>query len=162
MIKGLIFCSCMILSSGVFGAEAAFDIHLIPAGDFTGKTSDVKGFATVVGSKVKAENIQVSLKNLKTGIELRDNHTRKHLEADKFPEAILVKGEGENGTGFGILKIKGIEKKVTGTYKMIGNELAAQFKIKLSDFKITGIKYMGVGVDDDVTLNVKLPTKPGK
>ncbi len=162
MIKYIILISSLTLGTSVFASEATFDVHLVPAGDFTGKTSDVNGFATVVGNKVKAENIQVSLKNLKTGVELRDKHTRKHLEVDKYSDAILVKGEGENGVGFGLLKIKGIEKKVTGTYKMVGTELAAQFKIKLSDFKITGIKYMGIGVDDEVTLNVKVPTKLGK
>ena len=143
-------------------AEATFDIHLIPAGDFTGRTSDVTGSAIVAGKKVTAENIRVSLKNIKTGVELRDSHTRKHLEADKFPEAILVKGEGENGKGSGLLKIRGIEKQVAGTYKIVGSELVAQFKIKLSDFKISGIKYMGIGVDDDVNLGVKVPFKVGK
>ena len=159
MIKIFVFTSGVFLALNSWAAEAAFDIHLIPAGDFTGKTAEVTGFATVAGQKVKAENIHVSLKNIKTGIELRDTHTRKHLDADKFPEAILVKGEGENGVGSGILKIKGIEKQVKGTYKVAGNELAAEFKIKLSDFKITGIKYMGVGVDDDVTLKVKIPVR---
>lgn len=162
MIKTFIVLSTLVFAFNSLASEATFDIHLIPAGDFTGKTSDVSGFAVVSGKKVTAENIRVSLKSIKTGVELRDTHTRRHLDADKFPEAILVKGEGENGVGSGLLKIKGIEKKVAGTYKVVGSELSAQFKIKLSDFKISGIKYMGIGVDDDVTLNVKVPFKAGK
>jgi polyisoprenoid-binding protein YceI len=159
----------MFLSASVFifmsyamaASEATFDVHLIPAGDFTGRTNDVSGTATMIGNKVQANNIHVSLKNIKTGVEVRDKHTQKHLETDKYPDAILVHGEGENGQGKGLLKIKDTEKEVAGTYKVIGNELAAQFKIKLSDYKITGIKYMGVGVDDDVTLNVKVPITQG-
>ncbi len=162
MFRYFIIISTLAFAFNSWASEAAFDIHLIPAGDFTGKTSDVSGFAIMSGKKVSADNIRVSLKNIKTGVELRDSHTRKHLEADKFPEAILVKAEGENGIGSGLLKIKGIEKKVAGTYKVVGSELLAQFKIKLSDFKISGIKYMGIGVDDDVTLNVKVPFKAGK
>ena len=162
MCKKLLFISGLFFSSNLLAAEATFDVRLVPAGDFTGKTSDVSGFATMVGSKVKAENIKVSLKNLKTGVDLRDTHTRKHLDTAKFPDAVLVSAEGENGVGTGLLKIKGIEKKITGTYKIVAQELAAQFKINLSDFKITGIKYMGVGVDDEVVLNVKVPTRPGK
>lgn len=160
MNKRIVFILGLFFSLNLMAAEATFDVRLVPAGDFTGKTSEVSGFATLQGSKVKADNIKVSLKNLKTGIDLRDKHTRKHLDTTKFPDAILVSAEGENGNGSGILKIRGIEKKITGTYKIIAKELAAQFKIKLSDFNITGIKYMGVGVDDEVLLNIKLPTRP--
>ena len=166
MLKSFFARSVLVLSlmapTAALAAEAAFDIHLIPAGDFTGRTTEVAGFATMDGAKVKVENIKVTLKNIKTGVELRDSHTRKHLEVEKFPDAILVKGEGENGKGTGTLRIKGIDKPVAGTYKIMGSDLVAQFKIKLSDYKITGIKYMGIGVDDEVNLTVKLPIKKGK
>lgn len=140
-------------------ASAVVDVGLTPAGSFKGKTNDVKGFAIVKGDEVSAQNVVVNLKSLKTGIELRDKHTLKHLEITKYPTAVLVMGKGKGGKGVGKIRIRGIEKQIQGTYKVEGNELNAEFKLNLPDFKITGIKYMGVGVDDQVTLNVSVPVK---
>ena len=137
--------------------EAVADIRLSPAGSFKATTQDVKGNATLTGNKITAENIVVNLKSLKTGIAVRDSHTQKHLETTQFPEAILVKAEGTDGKGTGVLRIHGVEKPVSGTYKINGNELEAEFKINLPDYKITNIKYMGVGVKDEVTVSVKVP-----
>lgn len=100
------------------------------------------------------------LKNLKTGKELRDKHaTEKYLEVGKFPEAVLLKASGRNGKGEGRIKLRGIEKDVKGTYKINGSELESTFPIKLSDFGITGVKYMGVGVNDEVVVHVTVPIK---
>ncbi|MEN0059946.1 MAG: YceI family protein, partial [Bdellovibrio sp.] len=57
------------------------------------------------------------------------------------------------------IRIKGIEKEIEGTYSIEKDVLNAQFKLKLADFKITGIKYMGVGVKDEVTVSVTVPIK---
>ena len=149
----------LIFPSAVFAASATVDIKLTPAGGFTGKTSDVKGVVKKVGTKFVAQNIVVNLKSLKTGMGLRDKHTQDHLGTNQFPEAILVKAEGENGKGKGIIKIRGIDKLVTGTYKVNGKDLVATFPIKLSDFKIEGIRYMGVGVKDQATVNVTVPVQ---
>ncbi len=143
----------------VFAQQATVDVSLRPAGSFKAKTSDVKGQVVQKGTGFEAQNIVVDLKNLKTGIDLRDSHTKKHLEVEKFPEAILVSAKGQGGKGEGIIKIKGIEKKISGSYKVEGSNLIAEFPIKLSEFQITGIKYMGVGVDDEVKLTVEVPIK---
>jgi polyisoprenoid-binding protein YceI len=142
-----------------FAAEASFDIKLSPAGNFTGKTPDVKGSAKKMGNKFVAENIMVNLTSVKTGLELRDEHTLKYLDIKNHPNAILVKAEGENGKGKGIIKIKGIEKPISGTFKINGSELMAEFPISLKDFKIEGIRYMGVGVKDQVVVKVKVPVQ---
>ncbi len=147
----------LVVPSKVFAGGAAVDIKLTPAGSFTGKTADVKGFVKKVGNKFVGENIVVSLKNLKTGMGLRDKHTQDYLQTAQHPDAILVKAEGENGKGKGTIKIRGIEKEVEGTYKVNGKELMASFPIKLSDFKIEGIRYMGVGVKDQAVVKVNVP-----
>lgn len=152
----LLLCSNALANGG--SAEA--DVKLSPTGDFVAKTADVSGVATVNGDSVEADKIIVKLKNLKTGMSLRDKHAQeKYLETEKFPEAILTKASGKGGKGSGMLKIKGIEKQVSGTYKIDGKFLKAEFPIKLSDYGITGVKYMGVGVDDEVNLRVSVPTK---
>jgi polyisoprenoid-binding protein YceI len=95
-------------------------------------------------------------------VELRDKHTQKHLQTDKFPEAVLVSATGKGGKGTGTIKIKGIEKPISGTYKIEGQVLKAQFKLALTDFDIKDINYMGVGVEDEVKLDVSVPVKAGE
>lgn len=142
--------------------SANVDVKLSPAGSFKLVTKEVKGKATKQGNSVSAENIVVVLKNVSSGISLRDEHTKnKYLEVSKFPDATLISAKGENGKGTGVIKIKGIEKPISGTYTIKGNELAAQFELKLSDFGIKGIKYMGVGVNDIVKVSVNVPLAQG-
>jgi hypothetical protein len=137
--------------------QAEVDVHLTPAGSFKIKTSEVKGNVIIKGDQVQPQQIVVLLNNIDTGIGLRTTHTKKDLEVDKYPEAVLVSGTGSGGSGKGVIRIKGIEKEITGTYEVSGQILTAHFDLKLSDFKITGIKYMGVGVDDTVNVTVKVP-----
>lgn len=148
-----------LFSISLFAQEAEVSVVLKPAGSFKAKTNEVKGEVEKKGDTFQAENIVVELGNLQTGIELRDKHTKKHLEVEKYPQAILLKATGQNGKGEGEIEIKKIKQKIAGTYEVEGNMLVAHFPLKLSDFKISGIKYMGVGVDDTVQLLVKVPIK---
>lgn len=149
----------LCVSSMSFAQSVSVDVVLNPMGDFKAKTSSVKGFATVKGDEVSASDITVNLKSLKTGVELRDKHTQKHLQTDKFPEAVLISATGKGGKGTGKIKIKGIEKDIAGTYKVEGKTLKAEFPLTLSDFNIKDINYMGVGVEDEVKLMVTVPVK---
>lgn len=158
-MKNKLFVLVLLISTSLFASEAVVDIRLSPAGNFSAKTPAVTGFAKKVGTKVVAENIVVDLKTLKTGIKLRDEHTLKYLDVQNHPTAILIKAEGENGKGTGVIKIRNIEKPIQGTFKMSGANLMAEFPILLSDFKIEGIRYMGVGVKDQVTIKVNVPVK---
>lgn len=149
----------MSISYTAMAQSATVDIILNPMGDFKAKTADVKGQAVVKGDEVSAENIVVNLKSLKTGVELRDKHTQKYLETSKFPEAVLVSAKGKGGKGTGKIKIRGVEKDIAGTYKVEGKVLKADFKLSLPDFNIKDINYMGVGVEDEITLHVAVPVK---
>lgn len=154
----VVFYSCLAFSQSV-----VVDVTLNPMGDFKAKSSAVKGFATKAGDEFKAENIIVDLKTLKTGVELRDEHTQKHLGVKEHPEAILLKARGKGGKGVAKIKIKGIEKEVRGTYKLLngGKQLEATFPVTLSDFDIKDINYMGVGVEDEVQVTVVVPVQEG-
>jgi nitrogen regulatory protein PII len=156
-MTAVLFLSFISLSA--IAQQATVSVSLRPAGSFKATTSDVKGTATQKGDTVEAQNIIVNLKGLKTGITLRDEHTRKHLEVEKYPEAVLVSASGKGGKGEGLVKIRGVEKKVSGTYKIVGTNLVATFPIKFSEFNITGVKYMGIGVADDGTVDVTVPIK---
>jgi len=162
--RNLLFCivgwvflfSSLALASPKIIAEVALN----PAGDFKIEISEVKGEATIDGDTVRAERIVAELKGLKTGMTLRDKHAKdKYLEVQKFPVVELLSAIGKGGKGKGRIRMRGIEKDVEGTYRIEGNELKAVFAIKLSDFKITGIKYMGIGVEDVVKVLVTVPAK---
>lgn len=147
------------MASSAFAQQVTVDITLNPMGDFKAKTSDVKGEAIVKGDEVSAQNIVVNMKSLKTGVELRDKHTQKHLETTKYPEAVLISATGKGGKGKGKIKIRGIEKEIEGTYKIEGKLLKADFKLNIADFDMKDINYMGVGVEDEVVLHVSIPVK---
>jgi polyisoprenoid-binding protein YceI len=149
------------LSQVSFAQNCEVDVTLSPAGSFVGKTSSVSGHASLKGDTVVAKGIKVKLTDLKTGISLRDNHTQKHLETEKYPEAELLMGQGKAGKGKAKIKLRGKEKVVDGTYTLSSDKtkLDAKFPIVLSEFGITGIKYMGVGVKDEVMVRVQVPVK---
>jgi polyisoprenoid-binding protein YceI len=83
----------------------------------------------------------------------------KYLQVEQYPYAILKFGEGQSGKGQGELEIGGITRPVQGEYRINGGQLEASFKIKLSDYRISGIRYMGVGVKDEARIEVRLPIK---
>lgn len=133
-------------------------VKLYPIGDFVADIKGMKGTVTVTNGSYTVKDLSVDLNTFKSGLELRDNHAKeKYLEVKKFPTATLVEASGTNGKGTGKIMIKGITKPVVGTYKIDGQNLTAEFKIKLSDFGISEINYKGVGVEDEVKIEVTAP-----
>jgi len=147
----------VFVSLQVLAADVSVDVVLVPAGSFKATTNKVKGTAYKTADGVIAENIIVDLKSLKTGVTLRDNHLKKELMADKYPEAKLISAKGKDGKGQAVIELRGMKQNVTGTYTIEGNILKAVFKMHLPDLKIKGIRYMGIGVKDDVDLMVNVP-----
>jgi polyisoprenoid-binding protein YceI len=147
-------------------ARVDLSFHLFPAGSFHAKTANISGGISKpqsvrgpssTGSVLNATNIVVDLKSLKTGIALRDRHLQEYLETDKYPTAVLLEARGANGHGKGKIKIRNIVKEVNIEYKVVNKMAEGNFKINISDFKIKEPKYMGVGVDDEVEVNIVLP-----
>jgi len=149
----------LIINCYAFAGDKLVEVtvRLSPVGSYVARTSDVQGTIKVNGGKVNATEIKVQTKSLKTGITLRDKHTQERLQADKFPEIILLTGEGISGMGKGIIKIKGIEKPIEGSYKIEGKSIVAEFKLSIKQFGIENVKYLGVGVKDEVDIKVQLP-----
>lgn len=163
MNKLALICVLFFSSIALSQQSVVVSVTLNPMGDFKLKTSEVKGVALKSAEGFMAENIVVNLKSLKSGVELRDTHTQKYLKSKEFPEAVLIKARGKNGKGIAKIKIKGIEKEVRGTYKIIneGKFLEAQFPILISQYDIKDINYMGVGVEDEIQLKVVVPVQDG-
>lgn len=153
----LFFFAAISLSATSYANTVAVDVKLSPAGSFKAESGKVTGTATKTADGVMAENVVVDATAFKTGIALRDEHFKKRLQTDKFPQIKLVKALGKDGKGKARIDIMGMTKEYAGTYKIDGKTLKAEFPVKLPDLKITDVKYMGVGVKDEVVVRVELP-----
>jgi hypothetical protein len=111
---------------------------------------------------VEAKGVVIDMRSITTGISLRDKHTKEHLMVDKYPQARLIRAIGKDGKGKAQIEVKGIKTVVSGTYAINGDELVAHFPMTLSSVDIKNVKYMGVGVKDEVMVNITLPLKAGK
>ena len=113
---------------------------------------------------------KVPLKNLDSGIELRDEHMKnKYLAVGQFPEAILkvdslkvdaIKNSDRKTLPFtGTLTLHGVAKPVTGEAQVEGREtryaVDAKFNIKLSEYGIDIPRYAGITFADNVDINVR-------
>lgn len=132
-----------------------------PGGSFVAKTAKVQGTARKTADGVVAENVVIDATSLATGVSLRDNHLKKRILTDKFPQIKLVKAEGKNGSGKGVVEIMGQKQNVSGTYTVEGKMLNAEFKMKLGDLQIKDVNYMGIGVKDEVVIHVNIPISEG-
>ncbi len=133
--------------------------RLSPAGSFKATNDEVTGQVTKVGDVVKADKVEVNMKAFKSGMDMRDQHIRDHLKAEQFPTGSLVLAEGKDGEGKAKVKLLGVEQEVKGTYKISGDTLTAEFKIVVSKLGITGVKYLGVGLKDEIEVKMELPIK---
>lgn len=165
--RPLILVSLLVIASGHATAVAAepqikIKVGLSPAGSFVAQAEklQVKGRIDRQGDLLVARDIVLDLNTLRTGISLRDRHLReKYLETHKFPRAVLKEARAKNGRFAGTLRIRDIDRKIAGSYKVASSGYVGVFKTKLSDFNIEEANYMGVGVDDEVEVEVLLPTK---
>lgn len=156
--SAFIFLAIFNIAQFSFAAgEMTIKVQLSPAGSFDAKSTQVEGFAQKTATGVTASNVKINMKALETGVSLRDKHLKEKLMTDKFQFATLEKAVGKDDKGQAIINVKGIKQKVSGTYKIEGNTLKAEFKTKLSLFQIDKVRYMGVGVADEVTVLVTLP-----
>ena len=166
MNKFLSFSTVMVLTSIFITSFAQAQksdlkifVTLTPAGDFVAKTTAIKGKAVEkADGSFTAENIEIDLNSLKTGISMRDDHMKeKYLDTKTYPKAILKKAVGKGGKGVGVLNIKGKDINVKGEYKKEGNLLISKFTLMLADTGITDVSYKGVGVDEELKIEIALP-----
>lgn len=160
--EGVMKLSIIILFIGslVFAeSQVEVEFKVTMGKKFVAKTKNIKGKVVLQNNEYIAQGIVVDLKSLSTDMGLRDDHMKnKYLEVSKYPEAILISGKGKAGKGVGKIKIRGVEKEIKGTYKALNDkEVEATFDLNLPDYNITGIRYMGIGVKDIVSLRVVVP-----
>jgi len=153
-MKKIIYLLLFILSTSAF-SQGSFkaQIELSPVGSFEIKGKRVKGHITKAGSSYTADKISISVKSLKSGIDLRDEHMLKRFTSKKI---IVTEAKGSSGKGECYIEINGIKKKTLFTFKDSGSKALIQLSIKLSDFKFKKLKYLGVKVQDMVKIKAKV------
>jgi polyisoprenoid-binding protein YceI len=166
-------------------AQAAYSItrgriavvcSLTIGGNFEARTKELRGGLSVLpgagDSLAVLGTLQVDFQTLETGIALRDRHMRRdYLEIDKgedfsaatFNDLRIEKLDGKT-TFTGILRLHGQSKQVSGTAELQRRDgsiqVQARFPLRLSEFQIPSPTYLGVGVRDDIQLNVVLTAVP--
>lgn len=124
----------------------------------------------------KAITVTVGLKDLETGIDLRDKHMReKYIDVEKYPEATLVvpldqvkwpedgkSGEGEAKGTFGM---HGKTKEISFKYKISNTggtyAIDGEAPVNFKEFDINVPSYMGITVKPDITVFAKFNAKKG-
>jgi polyisoprenoid-binding protein YceI len=152
-MKSLLFLLFWSLAS--WGNNLEIKVTLEPAGSFSAKSGQLKveGPSKLTGTAFKFNRISVPIQSLETGLSLRDRHMKdNYFEMAKYPHAVLIDAEGKEGSFQGKLQVHGIQKDIQGTYWIKSEILEATFKCRLSDFRIKQASYMGVGVEDEVTV----------
>ena len=157
----------------VVSGEVAVLCPLTVGGDFQAKTTAIAGEVTPSDGGTIKGALLVELMKLETGISLRDRHLRNnYLEVQKGAgfsiaklENIKVERLAGKTTFKGTLQLHGQQREVSGTADVQpvgkGYKLVASFPVRVSEFQIPEPSYLGVGVKDEVTVNVTLTAAPG-
>jgi polyisoprenoid-binding protein YceI len=115
---------------------------------------------------------KASIKNLKTGIGLRDKHLKKYLEVEQWPDASLVVSKDKvkfpddkkvSGNASGKFKLHGVEREekfdYTAEKKDGGYAVSGKLTIDTDNYKIEQPCYLGVCVDKKIKIDVSFKLK---
>lgn len=146
------------------GGDVAF-VATGPGGlKIEGGTKDL-----TVAEDDKSIKVTVPLKNLETGIDLRNKHLReKYLEVPKYPDAVLEitrasLGGKESGEAEGQLTMHGETQPLKFNYRTErkGDQLLVKsdFVIDIRKWKVEPPAYMGLKVKPEVNVKVAFSAK---
>lgn len=149
-------------------------------GSFEAKTTALSGSLTRGAGNQQAfeGTLAVDLRTLDTGIGLRNDHLRRnYLEVDNgpaFAAAMLsdivlrdLDPDAPEGRGSftGSLTLHGMTRTVAGSVDIrragAGLRVKARFPVRLPDYQIPKPRYLGIGVDDTVRVEVAFDVSPG-
>lgn len=159
-MKLLISLAFILLSFAAFAdGTVTINVGLTPAGSFQAVSKKPKGNLIKSGGAFTSDKISVTVESFKTGIDLRDEHFWKHLNSEKHGKAILTDLKASGGKGTAQLEVNGVKKPISISFKEKGSEVEATFAVKASSFNLPKASYLGVGVNDDVTVVTVLSFK---
>lgn len=133
-------------------------ITLTPAGEFTATSPKVMGKLTTDGARLVAKEIAVPIDSLTTGIDLRDEHLRKRLGWPDVKTVVVRDVAIARDEGKGVLVLNKVTKPIS--FKVTNRDkdaLTVTFPLSLNDFDIKNIRYLNVGVQDEVVVTATVP-----
>jgi polyisoprenoid-binding protein YceI len=145
---------CAPVSAGALKVK----VTLSPAGDFAAQSDKARGFVEKKDGQYTAQELTVGVGTFKTDIELRDKHFHERL-GGKNAKIVLKNAKGANGKGTGTLVVNGKSKPVDFAFTEKSGQISAVFKVKASDFGIKDVNYLGVGVEDSVSVEARFPLR---
>lgn len=157
IIRTIVFSAILGFGVSVTAGELKASVTVSPVGDFEAEMNGFDGKAYVNGDKYSAEKFVIPWSSFSSGMGLRDKHTLKYVNADKYPNIEVVSAIGKAGKGAAKIKMNNIEKIIKGSYSIQGSSLIAEFSIILSEFDIKDISFKGAGVKDEVKVKMTVP-----
>ena len=146
------------LSFSLFARDIKVKVTLSPAGDFVGQSTKVRGFVEKNGANYIADELTIEVGQLKTGIDLRDKHFHERLGGAKA-KIVVKNAKGSGGKGTASVTVNKITKPFAFAFKEAGGNVVSRFALKPSDFGIKNVKYLGIGVEDKVIVDVTIPLR---
>ena len=153
------FVICSVLVAPLYADAIKIHVPLSPAGSFEITSPQISGQVTFDRStgQFSADRLTVRTNTLKSGIDLRDEHLLERLEARRHRSITVYNARGSQGKGVGEIEIRGVRRPINFTYQNEGSHVQFEFPLSLSEFGITGISYLGVGVSDQITVRGRAP-----
>jgi polyisoprenoid-binding protein YceI len=132
---------------------------LIPnTGSFTAKSEKAKGRLVKSGNTYTADRISVFVTSFQTENQLRDKHFAEHIGGGKkqtHPRIDITELKAEKGEGQALLTLNGVTKPVKLKYEENKGFVEAKFDVSSSDFNLPKAQYLGIGVENNVSVTVK-------
>ncbi len=133
---------------------------------YTGNSDQLKGR---INLKEKTVYFTIPFESIDTGIKKRNKHMMELIETDKYPNAEFEgkiisdfnaeKDGSQKVTVKGNFKMHGVSKEITveGSLTRNGDKLTAEadWKVLITDYKITPPKILGNKVQDEHTIIIK-------
>ncbi len=197
-MKNLVLAFCLVSLAGAVSAETYVVTGSASSGDtvkfeseaklefIEGATTDISGsiyFDPARTADSIVGRLQVDLRTLNTGIEMRDEHMRtRHLHTDQYPYAYfeltavtglpdkLAAGAVCSSSAEGYFYIHGVKRKITSALEIVDNSsgevkslgVHASFALTLDDWKIPRPKALFLKLAETIDVDVRFTARTGK
>ncbi|TNF30325.1 MAG: YceI family protein [Deltaproteobacteria bacterium] len=147
-----------LISFGSMAHEVHILGRLLPVGSFEINSDKLYGDFVLLKDKgtINSKKLSVRTTSLETGIQLRDEHLHKYLNANKHPRIFIKDVIIKNFKGSGNLTINGVSKKLSFQVTSDKTHYLAKFTLIPSQFKLQPASFMGVSVEDNIELTIKV------
>lgn len=153
-----IFFALLLISFGLQAKTVEVSVKLSPAGSFKAESTKVRGAVTKSGNTLSAGELTVQVGSLKTGLDLRDKHFHERLGGSEA-KIVVKNAKGSGGKGQGTITVNQITKPLTFVYTEAAGSVSAVFTLSAADFGIKNVSYLGVGVEDKLSIKAQIPIR---